>query len=181
MSENTDAGASFSEQLLESARRNNTELLLQIKVDNNNDNEKLAKLINTTKEVISDNSVLHIAAKLGNWEFMDIILDIEGVEIDPKNREGYTPLHYATQYCAEEPEHGLFVVDNLLDAGSDPRITNNFNLKPIDYAAKDNDKLRELLESAEYAITMEIPDDEQLDELAANSEEGGDASGSESE
>lgn len=166
-----EAGASYSEQLLECARRNNTELLLTIKVELNNDSVVLAKLINSTKEVISDNSVLHIATKLGNWEFIDVILDIEGVEIDPRNGEEYTPLHFAVLYCKEEPEHGRFVVDNLLDAGSDPRLTNKFNLRPIDYADTEDLKLRELLESAEYAVAMEITEEEQLEGLQAEKEE----------
>ncbi|KAK6455894.1 uncharacterized protein RJT20DRAFT_51598 [Scheffersomyces xylosifermentans] len=155
-------GASVAEQLLEAARRNNTELLLSIKVALNNDQEKLASLINNTRELISDNTALHMACQLGNWEFIDIVLDIEGVEIDPKNREGDTPLHLAVKYTIDEPEHGYFIIDNLLDAGSDPRVIDKHNLRPIDYVNKDNVKLRELLESAQYAISMEVPEEEQL-------------------
>lgn len=168
-------GASYSEQILEAARRNNTELLLQIKSELNNDQEKLAELINTTKESISLNSPLHLATQLGNWEFIDIVLDIEGVEIDPLNREGDTPLHLAVKYTVDEPEHGYFVIDNLLDAGSDPRIKDKHSLKPVDYVNKDMPKLKELLESAEYAISMEVPDEEQLGE---EQEEEGSASDS---
>lgn len=153
MADNSE-GASPSEQILEAARRNNTELLLQIKSDLGNDQEKLSTLINTTRELISSNTPLHLACQLGNWEFIDIVLDIEGVEIDPKNREGSTPLHLAVKYANEEPEHGFFIIDNLVDAGSDPRILDNSSLKPINYVTKDT-KLRELLESAEYAIAME--------------------------
>lgn len=174
--ENHIEGASYPEQLLEAARRNNTELLLQIKSELNNDQEKLANLINTTSEVITLNSPLHLATQLGNWEFIDIVLDIEGVEIDPINREGDTPLHLAVKYTIDEPEHGYFVIDNLLDAGSDPRIKDKHNLKPVDYVNKDNQKLKDLLESAEYAISMEIPDDEIL-----AAEQGDDDEGSASE
>ena len=82
---------------------------------------------------------MHIACQLGNWEFIDIVLDIEGVEIDPQNREGETPLHLAVKYTNNgEPEHGYFIIDNLLDAGSDPRIKDKFNLKPKDYVDKDH-------------------------------------------
>lgn len=161
-------GASFSEQILECARRNNTELLLQIKSDLHNDQQKLAALVNTTKETITNNSPLHIACRLGHWELIDIMLDIEGVEIDPVNREGDTPLHVAVKYCAEEPEHGTFVVDNLLDAGADPRIVNKHGLKAIQLVV-DNQELRTLLEGAEYAISMEMTEAEQL---AQDSDEG---------
>jgi ankyrin repeat protein len=165
MSENNTDGASYSEQILESARRNNTELLLQIKVELNNDNVKLSQLINSTSEVITMNSPLHIGCQLGNWEWLDIVLDIEGVEIDHKNRRGQTPLHLAVMYANNEPEHGTFIVDNLLDAGANPTITDSDNLKPINYISTPNEKLSQLLESAEYAISMEIPAQTQLDML----------------
>lgn len=164
-------GASLGEQLLESARRNNTELLLEIKVRANNDHAQLSLLINNTREVITDNSALHLACQLGNWEFIDIVLDIEGVEIDPLNREGDTPLHLAVKYTNEEPEHGYFIVDNMLDAGSDPRILDKHGLKPINYV-KDNAKLKELLQSAEYAISMEVPEDEQLAQANGEDDDG---------
>lgn len=174
-------GASLGEQLLEAARRNNTELLLTIKADLGNDQVKLAELINTTQEPVSLNTALHFAAQSGHWEVIDIILDIEGVEADPINREGETPLHLAVKYAAEEPEHGTFVVDGLLDAGSDPRVRDTHNLKPISYVVSLNDKLKELLESAEYAISMEVPAEDQLEEVAEAAVADGSASESESE
>ncbi|KAL6451538.1 hypothetical protein SBY92_002881 [Candida maltosa Xu316] len=174
---NSTEGASYSEQILESARRNNTELLLTIKVELNNDNNKLSELINSTHEVITNNTPLHIACQLGNWEFIDIVLDIEGVEIDPQNRDGDTPLHLAVKYANnDEPDHGYFIVDNLLDAGSDPRIKDKYNLKPKDYVNKDHEKLLELLESAEYAISMEPTEAEQLAEFQEE-QEGGEEAG----
>ncbi|EDK47254.1 conserved hypothetical protein [Lodderomyces elongisporus NRRL YB-4239] len=194
-------GASYREQILESARRNNTELLLQIKSELGNDQEKLAHLINESREVITNNTPLHLACNLGNWEFIDIVLDIEGVEIDPQNREKETPLHVAAKYAVNEPEHGCFVIDNMLDAGADPRIKDQDGLKPRDYVSKDNEKLLDLLESAEYAISMEPREEDQLREFEAreagtgtgngngvdakgeteNGNEEGSASGSESE
>ena len=173
-------GASYSEQILESARRNNTELLLQIKSELDNDQEKLSQLINDTHEVITNNTPLHIACQLGNWEFIDIVLDIEGVEIDPQNRAKETPLHLAVKYTIDEPDHGYFIVDNLLDAGSDPRIKDKDGLRPRDYVNKDNEKLLELLESAEYAISMEETDQERLAEFEQE-QEAQDGSASESE
>ncbi|KAG7663339.1 uncharacterized protein J8A68_003171 [[Candida] subhashii] len=175
-------GASLSEQILESARRNNTELLLSIKSELNNDHEKLAELINNTREVITDNSPLHLACHLGNWEFIDIVLDIEGVEIDPQNREGETPLHLAVKYTNnDEPEHGYFVIDNLLDAGSDPRIKDKHNLKPKDYVSKEHEKLHELLESSEYAISMEPTEAEQLEQFQEEQNNDEEESGSASD
>lgn len=149
-----EIGATHGEQLLEAARRDNTELLSQIKAELNNDSEQLAQLINSTKEPITNNSSLHLSCSRGNWDFIDIVLDIEGVEIDPKNRDGQTPLHLAVKYASEEKQHGYFIIDNLIDAGSDPRIIDNFKLKPINYVT-DDDQLKRLLESAEYSIALE--------------------------
>lgn len=177
----SEDGASLGEQLLEAARRNNTELLLSIKSELGNDQVKLSELINSTKEPINQNLALHFAAQLGNWEVIDILLDIEGVEIDPLNREGDLPLHLAVKYANQEPEHGTFIVDGFLDAGSDPRIKDVHNLKPVNYVNKDNEKLRELLESAEYAISMEIADDEQVEKLAEGQNDEDDDEGSASD
>ncbi|CAK9441977.1 uncharacterized protein LODBEIA_P57930 [Lodderomyces beijingensis] len=176
-----DEGASYQEQIQEAARRNNTELLLQIKSELGNDQAQLAHLINDTREVITSNTPLHLACNLGNWEFIDIVLDIEGVEIDPKNRAGETPLHVAAKYATHEPDHGYFIIDNMLDAGADPRIRDNQGLQPRDYVVPSESKLSELLESAEYAISMEPHEDEQVREFAEEEEEAQDGSASESD
>jgi hypothetical protein len=43
-------------------------------------------------------------------ECLDILLDVEGVEVDPINRmEGNTPLHFAVMYAEEEPEHAIAI------------------------------------------------------------------------
>lgn len=162
-------GASYSEQLLECARRNNTELLAQIQLEVAS-SEQLATLINSTAEVISGNTPLHIATALGNWEFIDMVLDVEGVEIDPLNREGDTPLHLAVKYALDEPEHGVFIVDNLVDAGSDPTVVDKHGLKPVSYV-RDNEQLRVLLESAEYARSAQpAVDDDDGEGSASDSE-----------
>lgn len=155
----------MSEQILECARRNNVELFHTIKDEVGP--EKLADLINSTKEVITSNSALHVATLLGHWDIIDQFLDIEGVEIDPLNREGDTPLHLAVKFTSEEPDLGVFIVDNLLDAGLDSKIVDRHGLKPVNYV-KENEKLRELLESAEYASAAAVvPEDEDDDEGSA--------------
>lgn len=55
-------------------------------------------------------------------EVLDHLLDQEGLEVDPINRmEKETPLHKAVQYANKEKEHGLEIVEMLIDAGADPR------------------------------------------------------------
>lgn len=160
MTQENSEGATYSEQLLESARRNNVELFNTIKEELGLQ-EKLANIINTTKEVITGNSPLHLATLIGNWEFIDAVLDVEGVEIDPLNRDGDTPLHLAVKFAGDEPEYGYFIIDNLVDAGSDAKIVDRHGLKPVNYV-RENEKLRTLLESAEFgSLTREVPEPEE--------------------
>lgn len=164
MSENE--GASYKEQVLECARRNNVELFTTIKQEVQPD--QLALLLNSTTEMITNNSPLHIATLLGNWEFIDAVLDVEGVEIDPLNRDGDTPLHLAVKFAGDEPEYGYFIIDNLVDAGSDAKIVDRHGLKPVNYV-RDNEKLRSLLESAEYgSMVPEVPEEPLDDEGSAS-------------
>lgn len=63
---------------------------------------------------------------LGVDEVMDLILDQEGVEVDPLDRfEKDTPLHKAVRFVNGLPKsqwpNGQLLVDLLVDAGADPR------------------------------------------------------------
>jgi hypothetical protein len=114
-------------------------------------------------------------------EILDLLLDQEGLEIDELDRmEKDTPLHKAVRYSNSldkgDWEHGLSVVDILLDAGCDPRIRNNAKLKPIDLADPRNEELRSLLRKGEYG--MQVGDDVVADD---DDDEGGAGSGSESD
>lgn len=153
-------GASYSEQLLECARRNNTELFTEIEAHFAEKSQEFASLIDTTKEVVTGNGPLHIATMLGNWDVLDKLLDVEDVNIDALNRENATPLHLAVKYASEEPELGYFIADNLLDAGCDPRLKDAHGLKPLSYV-KDDLKLLDLLNSAEYAVKLSASEIEQ--------------------
>lgn len=164
-------GASSAEQILESARRNNTELLSQI-AEQLGSTESLAALLNSTHEVVSGNTPLHIAAERGNWEFLDVVLDVEGVELDPRNRANETPLHLATKYALDEPEHGRFIVDNFIDAGASVAAVDGHGLKAVNYAK--DPELRQMLESAEYGAAADAvadgEDDDDDEALASESE-----------
>ncbi|AJR75892.1 AQG_2a_G0018190.mRNA.1.CDS.1 [Saccharomyces cerevisiae] len=147
-------GASLSEQLLDAARRNNLDLLETVFDSLDNDPEKIAKLINESKEPLG-NTALHLCCKYGSWEVLDKILDQDGeIEIDPQNDvDGDTPLHVTVRYSQEEPEHGTFIARNLIEVGADPRVRNYNNQKPVDLVHGDElDELIDLLQGAELAI-----------------------------
>lgn len=146
-------GASLGEQLLEASRRNNVDLLDDVFHDLEGDSTKIAELINNSKDPFG-NTALHLCCKYGSWDVLDKILDQEGgIEIDSQNDlEGNTPLHVAVKYAEEEPEHGTFIAQNLIEVGADPRIRNNDNNRPIDLIHNDElEDLIDLLQGAELA------------------------------
>ena len=60
-------------------------------------------------------------------EVLDMLLDQEGVEVDPINRmESDTPLHKAVRFInglsKADWENGASIAELLLDAGADPRF-----------------------------------------------------------
>ena len=71
-------------------------------------------------------------------EVLDVLLDQEGLEVDPLDRlELDTPLHKAVRFvnglAKAEWESGASLVELLLDAGSDPRFVSSsalFNISP---------------------------------------------------
>lgn len=167
--ETSTVGASPSEQLLEAARRNNTDLLQELLSKCHDKPQEAIELINSAKDP-SGTGALHLAAKYGNYEVMDQLLDIEGVDVNIKaTLNGNTPLHYAAAYSFEDPEYALFLVNELINCGADPSIRNKENLKPIDIVGHSNEQIKMALESAEYASTfdqnvMDIPEDNDIDE-----------------
>ncbi|KAK9329484.1 hypothetical protein V1520DRAFT_343216 [Lipomyces starkeyi] len=149
-------GAKPSELLIEASRRNNVDLLLEVLGISADGRARpgAAEIINTSFDSLG-NSPLHVAAINGSDECLDILLDVEGVEVDPINRmEGNTPLHFAVMYAEEEPEHATAIVEMLIDAGSDPRIRNKLKDKPIDLVLPTNPELRKILQGAEMALMM---------------------------
>ncbi|KAK3068001.1 hypothetical protein LTR53_010517 [Teratosphaeriaceae sp. CCFEE 6253] len=162
-----DTGASPREQLIESCRRNNTELLSSLLTSLKRP-DAIAKFLNTTTDALGA-SALHLAAQYGSYEVLDIILDQEGVEIDgQEKRDGDACLHRAVRFvnglAVGEWEAGRAVVDILVDAGCDPRIRNKAKLRPIDLVDPRNKELRTALQTAEMAMTaggdMVVEDDD---------------------
>ena len=147
-------GASLGEQLLDASRRNNEDLFdTVISSIGSGDRDRLSRLINESHDPMG-NTALHLCCQYGSWEVLDKLLDVDAdIEIDNKNiRDGDTPLHLAVRYALEEPEHGTFIVSNLIEVGADPRIKNNHGQKPIDLIHGDElDDLFDLLQGAELA------------------------------
>ncbi|OCL08386.1 ankyrin repeat protein-like protein [Glonium stellatum] len=160
-----EEGASPRELILEACRRNNTSLLEETIADLAVEAKKkgkkpvayVAEVLNKSFDGIG-NGCLHIAAKYGSYEVLDILLDQEGLEIDELDRmDRDTPLHKAVRYVNslskdEWAPVGHPIVDILLDAGCDPRIRNKAKLKPIELVDPRNQELRAILQKGEFAM-----------------------------
>ncbi|UZJ54941.1 hypothetical protein CBS101457_004261 [Exobasidium rhododendri] len=88
-----------------------------------------------------------------------VILE-EEVDVDVGNaaRDGDRPLHLAVRL--EDEEQREWCVNQLLEAGSDPRMTNTEGLKPVDLISPGivDDKVRKLLREAEAMSGMRSSD-----------------------
>ncbi|KAI9858073.1 MAG: hypothetical protein M1813_007885 [Trichoglossum hirsutum] len=187
MAETEHDGATPREQVLEACRRNNTELLQDVidgfsnkasdkSFKKRNHEEQVADLLNNAVDGIG-NHCLHLAATYGSYEVMDMLLDQEGLEVDPLDRmEKDTPLHKAVRFVNELPkaqwENGKLFVELLLDAGADPRVRNKARLKPAELVDPRNSELRKTLQKGEYSMTVganELANDDEDDGEAHNS------------
>ena len=112
-------------------------------------------------------------------EVLDLLLDQENLEVDPLDRlEFDTPLHKAVRFVNTLPrsdwDAGVSLIELLLDAGADPRLRNKAKLRPVELVDPRNEKVRAVLQRAEWGAAA--GDD------VVGDEEGGDAgSGSDSE
>lgn len=141
-------GASYNEQLLESARRNNIDLLENI--IKSNSSTEFVTLLNNSRDAFG-NTPLHLCARNGSWDVLDKILDQDGeIEIDPINiTDGDTPLHCAVRLAMEDADDGTFISKNLIAVGADPRIKNKMHQKPIDLIHGNN--LMDLIDTLQGA------------------------------
>lgn len=153
----------IKQQLLSASTLNNVDLINQ--VIESVSLAKFAEIFNSTVD-FTGNSPIHLCCKNGNYELLDLFLDQEGIEVDPLNKDGEPPLFAAVRYSRDEPEHGQFIVETLIDAGCDVTIQDKDGLKAVDLVPKDNVELISVLQAAE------IPDDEEYLIEVVQDEEG---------
>ncbi|KAI4115892.1 MAG: hypothetical protein LQ345_003598 [Seirophora villosa] len=153
----SDEGATPRELVLEACRRNNTSLLSEV-LTSLRTPERIADLLNNAKDGVG-NHCLHLAASYGSYEVLDTLLDQENLEVDPLDRlERDTPLHKAVRFINSLPasqwDAAHSIADLLIDAGADPRIRNKAKLRPMDLVDPKNADLRNVLQKAEYSMTV---------------------------
>jgi ankyrin repeat protein len=110
------------ELLFASCRQHNVDLLHEA-FSHLTPPEAIGEFINVSLDPLG-NTALHVASARGSLECLDVLLDQEGVEVDPRNRmDGDTPLHCAAKLSQEEgyEEEAKETIEMLLEAGADPR------------------------------------------------------------
>jgi hypothetical protein len=78
------------------------------------------------------------------------------------------------KYAKDEPEHGAYLVEMMIEAGADPRIKNKNGQKAIDLADKSNQDLYDTLRGAELALLYRPEMNGEVE--AEGEEEGGEGS-----
>ncbi|KAL7414911.1 ankyrin repeat-containing domain protein [Mrakia frigida] len=135
----SDQGASQNERLLQAAKTDNEELVLEI--------------LNGEKEFdinFQDGlgfTALHYAIQRGSTDCLDHLLETEDCDVDLQTRlDASTPLHLAVQ--VSDSELRLYLVRTLLEAGASQTIRNKFKDTPIDLLSPtkpEDQEVREVL------------------------------------
>ncbi|CAD6918655.1 unnamed protein product [Tilletia controversa] len=153
-----EEGANPNQRLLYAARTDNLEMLQEV----------LALPAGSVDVNFVDglgNTALHYAAASGSTSVLPALLE-EEVDVDMQNKlEGNTPLHEALRI--EDEEERAWVVDQLLEAGADPRTPNKEGDKPADVVSASTPagaKLRETLRQAEATAGIDMGDIAQDDD-----------------
>jgi len=77
-----------------------------------------------------EQSAIHDAAAAGDLAAIQAELD-KGVDVNAKDNDGRTPLHYAAKYATKE------VVELLIPNGADVNAKDNYGATPLDWAIDD--------------------------------------------
>ncbi|KAL5041792.1 hypothetical protein BDW71DRAFT_191218 [Aspergillus fruticulosus] len=148
---------SAQELLIEACRSNQADLIRQAYEEVNED--QFAELLNSTTDSVG-NHCLHICVMYQSVYTLDCLLDQTGLEVDILTRvDGETPLHLAARFVEEDVDLGYYIIQLLIDAGSDPRLKNKYGLKPRDLLPPEIGytvgAIREALDNAELGMEIE--------------------------
>lgn len=141
------------QQLLFAARTDNLELMQEVLSGGSAADVNFADGLG--------NTALHYAAASASTSVLPALLE-EEVDVDLTNKlDGNTPLHEAVLKI-EDDEERAWVVEQLLEAGADPRIVNKDGDKPSDVVRSSGEgsgaKLKEMLRRAEALAGVDMGD-----------------------
>lgn len=101
-----------------------------------NGNRALAEMLlahgaNPAKADAEGRGPLHLAARSGNGAFCEFLHALDGIDLDARDKAGWTPLHHA---CAREKTSA---VRALIGLGADLHATDNDGLTPLHRAMQE--------------------------------------------
>ncbi|KAF7954462.1 hypothetical protein EAE96_005583 [Botrytis aclada] len=140
------------ETQLRSAISTNSVGTLNVALERFSTPEEGAEYLNTHALDRDGNVAYHLAARKGKAQIVNELLDIEGFECDPINRNGETPLHSAVRWVNDTRDNwsaGLELVEMMLEAGSDNRIRNKQGKTAAELVEAHQD-LKQLLKDYEF-------------------------------
>ncbi|KAI8381386.1 ankyrin repeat-containing domain protein [Radiomyces spectabilis] len=105
------------------------------------------------------NTAAHYAAKFGSIGCLELLVNLDDIDLDIKNRmEGNTPLHMAVRYAEQDEETAISIIDLLLQADADPSIRNNANLTPAMLLDPRRKEIKKMLDEAAVAAQLDDSD-----------------------
>ncbi|MHC4132803.1 MAG: ankyrin repeat domain-containing protein [Planctomycetota bacterium] len=85
----------------------------------------ISKGADTKAQNFKGDNALHIAIQCASRDIIELLLQTQEVQIDAKNNEGWSPLHFAAWTGRGD------VVEILIKNGAEVNIKNNFNHTPL--------------------------------------------------
>ncbi|KAI7876212.1 ankyrin [Lichtheimia hyalospora FSU 10163] len=111
---------------------------------------------------------LHYAAKYGSLSCLELLVTLKAIDLNMRDRIDLdTPLHKAVQY-KEDGDIAIAMVDQLLEAGADPRIENRAKMTPPMLVNPNDEDMKELFDQAMAAYEVDdsdIADDEYPEDI----------------
>ncbi|CAO3624608.1 unnamed protein product [Cunninghamella echinulata] len=121
------------------------------------------------------NTAAHLAAKYGSLGCLEYLVNLDDIDLNIKNRlEGNTPLHYAVEFQNKDEEVSLFMVDILLQGGSDVKIENRNKMTPAMLVNPNNNELKKLFTQASAACEVDDADIANDDEYGSDDDQPSD-------
>ncbi|WP_353277454.1 ankyrin repeat domain-containing protein [Wolbachia endosymbiont (group A) of Agelastica alni] len=157
----------IEEAFIKEEERNNVGNLLHLGVYTNNKSfmKQFFGVIDVNEVNKNDRTPLHLAAKYGRKDIVEMLLNKEA-KVDVVDNRGRTPLHLAAQYNEKKE-----IVEMLLNKGAKVDIADNRGRTPLHLAAQNNNKeIVDALIKAKANVDIKDEDEKTPLDLTTNKE-----------
>lgn len=157
----------IEEAFVKEEERDNVGNLLHLAVYTNNKSfmEQFLGVIDVNKVNKNDRTPLHLAAKYGRKDMVEMLLNKEA-KVDVVDNRGRTPLHLAAQHNEKKE-----IVEMLLNKGAKIDVVDSRGRTPLHLAAQNNNKeIAEALIKAKANVNIKDEDEKTPLDLTTNKE-----------